>query len=99
MEGYKYIENECRGIEVAANNYEKINKVLNSTGYDFFDYSDDIAILVDNQRLSKEGLPVFEKESEYGDVSNLVGKLLFVRNVETEFSTSIRSIHTKIFLN
>lgn len=83
-------------IKLVANDADKlnfeINKTLNSTGFDFFDYSDDIAILVDDQGFFKEGLPVFEIESEYGDYNKLAGKLVFVRNVENEFSTDIGSI-------
>lgn len=71
---------------------EEIHRTLNSSGYDIFDYSDDIAILVDDQGFFKEGLPVFEIESAYGDISTLAGKLLFVRNIENEFSTDFGSI-------
>lgn len=70
----------------------EIHRNLDATGYDFFDYSDEIVILVDDQGFFKEGLPVFEIESTYGDVSKLAGKLLFVRNVENEFSVDIGSI-------
>lgn len=83
-------------IDLAAANSDELNReicrVLNATGYDFFDYSDEIAILVDDQGFFKEGLPVFEIESTYGDVSKLAGKLLFVRNVENEFSVDIGSV-------
>lgn len=71
---------------------EGVNKILDASGYDYYDYSDDIVILVDDQGLFKEGLPVFEVESTYGDTARLAGKLIFVRNVETEFSTDIGSI-------
>lgn len=50
-------------------------------GYDVLDYSDEIAIFVDDQGFFKEGLSVFEIESIDGDVNKLAGKLLFVRNV------------------
>lgn len=71
---------------------EEINEVLNSSGYDFYDYSEDIAILVDDQGFFKPGNPVFEIESIYGDQSKLAGRLLFVRNIENEFSVDIGSI-------
>lgn len=70
----------------------EIHLILDATGYDIYDYSEDITILVDDQGFFKEGLPVFEIESTYGDVNKLAGKLLFVRNVENEFSTDIGSI-------
>lgn len=71
---------------------QEIHRILNATGYGFFEYSDEIAILVDDQGFFKEGLPVFEIESTYGDMNKLAGKLLFVRNVENEFSIDIGSI-------
>ena len=71
---------------------EGINGLLNSTGYDFYDYSDDIAILVDDQGFFKPGNPVFEIVNNYGERSRLAGRLLFVRNIENEFSVDIGSI-------
>lgn len=70
----------------------QINQVLNSIGYEYYDYNDEIAILVDDQGLFKSGNPVFEIVSEYGDYSKLAGRLLFVRNVENENSVDIGSI-------
>ena len=83
-------------IEIATANGEaldrEIHRILNATGYDYFDYSDEIAILVDDQGFFKEGQPVFEIENAYGDVNKLAGKLLFVRNIENEYSVDIGSI-------
>lgn len=70
----------------------QINKILNSKGFEFFDYNDEITILVDDQGFFKSGNPVFEIVSEYGDYSKLAGRLLFVRNVENENSVDIGSI-------
>lgn len=71
---------------------QEIYQILKSTGYDFFDYSNEIAILVDDQGFFKEGLPVFEIESTYGDINKLAGKLIFVRNVENEYSIDIGNV-------
>lgn len=71
---------------------DEICRYLNAKGYDFLDYSDEITILVDDEGLFKKGLPVFEVESSYGDISRLVGKMLFLRNIENEDSTNIGSI-------
>lgn len=60
---------------------QEIHRILNAIGYDVLDYSDEIAIFVDDQGFFKEGLPVFEIESIDGDVNKLAGKLLFIRNV------------------
>lgn len=70
----------------------ELQKVLQSDGYDFYDYSDEIAIIVEDQGLFKAGNPVFEVISEFGDRVQLAGRLLFVRNIENEFSTDIGSI-------
>lgn len=71
---------------------KEIHRILDATGYDVFDYSDEISILVDDRGFFKEGRPVFEIESTYGDVNKLAGKLLFVRNVENEFSVDMGSV-------
>ena len=70
----------------------EINRALQSTGYDFYDYSDEITILVDDQGFFKPNNPVFEIVSEFGDRTQLAGRLLFVRNIENEFSVDIGSI-------
>lgn len=70
----------------------ELQKVLQVDGYDFYDYSNEIAILVDDQGAFKPENPVFEVISEFGDREQLAGRLLFVRNIENEFSTDIGSI-------
>lgn len=80
------------GVSTGEELDQEIHCILNATGYDIFDYSDEIAILVDNQGFFKEGLPVFEIEGTYGNINKLAGKLLFVRNVENEYSVDIGSI-------
>ncbi|MER2169453.1 MAG: hypothetical protein ABS938_02340 [Psychrobacillus psychrodurans] len=77
----------------------QINQVLNSTGYEFYDYNDEITILVDDQGFFKSGNPVFEIVSEYGDHSKLAGRLLFVRNIENENSVDIGSIKYEDIFN
>ena len=79
--------------------YTEINKILNSSGIDYFDYNKDITILVDREGFFKEGLAVFEIKSEYGDINHLAGRLLFVRNIENEFSTDIGSIKCEDIIN
>ena len=86
-------------VYLNANLDREINNILQSNGYEFFDYSGEIAILVDDQGFFKEGNPVFEIVSEYGDRSKLAGRLLFVRNVENEFSTDIGSIKYEDIFN
>lgn len=70
----------------------ELKKHLNASGYDFIDYSKDIAIIIDDHGFEKELNPVFEVVSDYGDVNQLAGKLLFVRNIENKFSVDIGSI-------
>lgn len=77
----------------------EINQVLQANGYDFYDYNDEIAILVDDHGFEKELNPVFEITSEYGDVNRLAGRLLFVRNVENQYSVDIGSIKKEDIFN
>lgn len=77
---------------------KQIHQLLNTDGYDFYDYNDEIAILVDDRGFDKELNPIFEIKSDYGDISHLAGRLIFVRNIENEFSIDIGSIkHEDIF--
>lgn len=69
-----------------------INIALNSNGYDFYDYNNEITILIDDQGFYKSNNPVFEIVSPYGDRTQLAGRLLIVRNIENEFSVDIGSI-------
>jgi len=77
----------------------ELKKTLQADGYDFYDYSDEISILVDNQGLFKPNNPVFEIVSEFSDRTQLAGRLLFVRNFENEFSVDIGSIKYEDIFN
>lgn len=70
----------------------ELKKILQSNGYEFYDYSHEITILVDDNGFFKAGNPVFEVISEFGDPAQLAGRLLFVRNIENEHSADIGSI-------
>lgn len=76
----------------------ELHNVLQAEGYDFYEYSDELAVLVDDRGFEKAFNPVFEIVSVFGDRSHLAGRLVFVRNVDTEYSTDIGSIkHEDIF--
>lgn len=77
----------------------ELKKTLQADGYDFYDYSDEISILVDDQGFFKPNNPVFEIASEFGDCTQLAGRLLFVRNIENEFSVDIESIKYEDIFN
>lgn len=51
----------------------EINEVLNSSGYDFYDYREDIAISVDDQGFFKHGLPVLKSIMNLEIIRNLQG--------------------------
>ena len=70
----------------------ELQQTLQAEGYEFYDYSNEIAILVDDRGFEKANNPVFEVVSTFGDISQLAGRLIFVRNIENEFSTDIGSI-------
>lgn len=77
----------------------ELKKTLQADGYDFYDYSDEISILVDDQGFFKPNNPVFEIVSEFSDCTQLAGRLLFVRNIENEFSVDIGSIKYEDIFN
>lgn len=78
---------------------QELHQVLQAEGYDFYDYSGEIAILVDDRGFEKALNPVFELVSVFGDRSRLAGRLVFVRNVENEYSTDIGSIKYEDIFN
>ena len=94
------IQAEVLQLNATKDNFDnEINTVLQSTGYDFYDYSDEITILVDDQGFFKPNNPVFEIVSEFGERTQLAGRLLFVRNIENEFSVDIGSIKYEDIFN
>lgn len=70
----------------------EICRLLHADSYDIADYNDDIAILVDDTGFYKSGLPIWQVTTPDGHKLQLIGKLLFVRNVETKYSTDFASI-------
>lgn len=70
----------------------EICRILNAESYDIADYSDEISILVDDAGFYKSGLPIWKINTPDGHTLELIGKLLFVRNVETEYSTDFISV-------
>lgn len=78
---------------------EEICRLLHADSYDIADYSDDIAILVDDAGFYKAGLPIWKVTTSDGHELQLIGKLLFVRNVETEYSTDFASITAEDVFN
>ena len=67
--------------------YDQLVMLLEAEGLDVLDYSDDIAILVDDRGFEKKNNPVFEVITEDNIPCQLAGKLLVVRNVYNEEST------------
>jgi len=67
--------------------YDQLVMLLEAEGLDVLDYSDDIAILVDDRGFEKRNNPVFEVITVDNIPCELAGKLLFVRNVYNEEST------------
>jgi len=67
--------------------YDQLVMLLEAEGLDVLDYSDDIAILVDDRGFEKKSNPVFEVTTEDNIPCELAGKMLFVRNVYNEEST------------
>lgn len=78
---------------------QELQQVLQAEGYDFYDYSDEIAILVDDRGFEKSFNPVFEIISPFGNRIRLAGSLVFVRNIENEYSADIGSIKKEDIFN
>lgn len=78
---------------------DELNNYLCASGYEFVDYSEDIAIIVDENGFSKSANPVFEVETLFGDTVKLAGRLIFVRNIYNEFSTDIGSVKKEDIFN
>ncbi|MGL6030679.1 MAG: hypothetical protein ACRC0Q_00775 [Kurthia gibsonii] len=78
---------------------DEICRLLHADSYDIADYSYDISILVDHAGFYKSGLPVWKITTPDGHDLQLIGKLLFVRNVETEYSTDFASITAEDIFN
>lgn len=78
---------------------QELQKVLHADGYEFYDYSDEITILVDDRGFEKVLNPVFELVSAFGDRSHLAGRLVFVRLQENEDSVDIGSIMQEDIFN
>lgn len=78
---------------------EEICRILNAESYDIADYSDEISILVDDAGFYKAGLPIWKIHTPDGQTLDLIGKLLFVRNIETEYSTDFIDIRAEDIFN
>lgn len=92
--GTVYINNDNLTVQ---NN--EICRILNAESYDIADYSDEISILVDDIGYYKSGLPIWKIQTSDGQLLELIGKLLFVRNIETEYSTDFTDIHAEDIFN
>lgn len=77
----------------------EICRILNAESYDIADYSDEISILVDDAGFYKAGLPIWKIHTPDGQTLDLIGKLLFVRNIETEYSTDFTDIRAEDIFN
>ena len=77
----------------------EICRILNAESYDIADYSDEISILVDDAGFYKVGLPIWKIHTPDGQTLELIGKLLFVRNIETEYSTDFTDIRAEDIFN
>lgn len=72
---------------------DALNKLLECEGIDIVDYSDDFAVIVDDQGVFKPGNPVFEVIAEDGCKLKLCGKLVFARNDYKEDSIGLAGLN------
>lgn len=78
--------------ELGSNQSGALGEMLGCSGIDIVDYSDDIAIVVDDQGAFKPGNPLFEVIAEGGYKLKLCGSLVFVRNDYKEDSIDLASL-------
>jgi len=67
----------------------KFHEILECTGIDIVDYSDDIAIVVSDHGMFTEGQPVFEIITPDNKILRLAGTLLFAKNIYTPESVDL----------
>ncbi|WNS82194.1 hypothetical protein RRU94_15720 [Domibacillus sp. DTU_2020_1001157_1_SI_ALB_TIR_016] len=79
-------------IESGAHQSNALNEILECDGVDIVDYSEDIALIVDDQGKFKPGNPVFEIVVEDGYKLELYGKIVFARNVYNEDSVDLAGL-------
>lgn len=72
--------------------YQKVLELLDADGIDILDYSEDIAILVDDTGFEKHNNPIYRVVTADGVSCELAGKLIFIRNIYNENSTDFGSI-------
>lgn len=79
--------------------YNKCCEIIGTDSVEFVDYTDEIAILVDESGLYKSNNVLFEIKLPQGGNIKLAGKMLFVRNIENEFSTDIGGLSLQDILS
>lgn len=72
--------------------YEDLAAHLSCEGLEFQDYSEEIVMIVDENAFYKDNYPIFQLQTNYRDIVELAGTIIFARNIETEYSTDIGSI-------
>lgn len=77
------------------NQLAALNEIIGCEGIDIVDYSDEIAVIVDDKGMFKQGNPVFKLISEDGYALKLSGKLVFARNDYKEESTDLTGLSFK----
>lgn len=83
---------EAEILEIPSKQLGALNEILDCEGIDIVDYSDDIAIVVDDKGMFKQGNPVFEIIAEDGYKLKLCGKLIFARNDYKEDSVDLAGL-------
>jgi len=79
--------------------YEDLAKNLECETLDFQDYSEEIVMIVDENGYFKTLFPIFQIETQFGDIVELAGSIIFAKNIETEDSTDIGEISEKEIFN
>ena len=78
--------------------YEDLAHNLECEGIELQDYSEEFVMIVDENGYFKPLFPVFQIETKFGDIIELVGNIIFAKNIETESSTDIGGVSSEDIL-
>lgn len=70
----------------------ELNMILECSGIEIIDYSKEIAIILDDQGMVKEGNPIFEIVAPDNAIIHLAGTLIFAKNIYNTESVDLDSL-------
>lgn len=78
--------------------YNDLVRSMNCERIDFQDYSKDIVMIVDENGFYKASNPIFQVKTQFADLVELAGEIIFAKNIEMELSTDIGDLSNEEIL-